>query len=280
MPLPPRALTTASCPPTTRIRFARFPGAPLCRAGAALLFAMITLPLRAADNRPAPEATEIWSPVPPIVRTTAPGIPSDAIVLFDGQNLSAWESAKNPGQPPEWRVDEGRLVSVPKTGNIRTKAAFGDIQLHLEYQIPAAVSGDGQGRGNSGVLFMGRYELQILDSYDHTTYVNGQAASIYKQHAPLANASRRPGEWQSYDAIWLAPRFKPDGTLASPARLTVFHNGVLVHHDVALAGPTAFRGTPPYRAHPAQLPLELQEHNNALAFRNIWVRELRLPAQP
>ena len=142
------------------------------------------------------------------------------------------------------------------------------------------MTGTDQGRGNSGVLFMGRYELQILDSYENKTYVNGQAASIYKQHAPLANASRRPGEWQTYDVVWVAPRFAADGSLTSPARITVFHNGVLVHHDIELRGPTAFRGTPSYRAHAARLPLELQEHNNRVAFRNIWVREPILPIVP
>jgi hypothetical protein len=227
---------------------------------------------------PPAAATEQWEPVPPVVAAPAGGVPSDAVLLFAGNNLDAWESVK--GGPAPWMVEGDAMVAAPNAGNIRTKAAFGDIQLHLEWRTPAEVKGTGQGRGNSGVFFMGLYELQVLDSWDNKTYVNGQAGAIYKQHAPLVNASRRPGEWQSYDAVWIAPRFAADGKLLSPARATVFHNGVLVQHDVVVKGGTANRGGPAYAAHGAKGPLMLQDHKNPVAFRNIWVRELALPPAP
>jgi hypothetical protein len=254
-----------------------------------LVFATTTV-LPAADPAPAapagelppPALTEIWTPVPPVVAAPAGQPPSDAIVLFAGRNLDAWESTDHPGRPAPWRLDPDALVPLPKTGNIQTKAVFGDLQLHLEFRINQGVHGTNQLRGNSGVFFMGLYELQVLDSFNNPTYVNGQAASIYKQHAPLVNAARPPGEWQTYDVVWIAPRFAPDGRLLSPARLTAFHNGVLVQHDAVLRGPTVYRGTPAYRAHAPKLPLMLQEHTNdaqdAIAYRNIWVRELSLPA--
>jgi len=247
-----------------------------------VVFALVAVSLAAqtppaADNLPDPKLSEVWTPVPPVISAPAGGIPSDAIVLFDGRNLDAWESAKAPGQPAPWKLEDGIMICSPKTGYIRTKASFGDIQLHLEFRTPAVVVGDGQGRGNSGVFFMGLYELQILDSYNNPTYVNGQAASIYKQHAPLVNASRPPGEWQTYDAVWIAPRFSTDGKLVTPARVTVFHNGVIVQHDVVLPGRTDWHGTLPYVAHASKLPLQLQDHGNLTAFRNIWVREITLP---
>lgn len=229
-----------------------------------------------ADNLPPPALTEVWQPVPAVVTAPAGGIPSDAIVLFDGKSLDAWQSVKTGGPAP-WKREGDAMVVEPKTGYIRTRAAFGDLQLHLEFRTPDVVTGNGQGRGNGGVFFMGLYELQVLDSYQNPTYVNGQAGSIYKQLAPLVNASRPPGEWQTYDAIWIAPRFAADGSLLSPARITVLHNGVLVQCNAALKGATVFRGLPVYKAHAAKLPLELQEHNNPTAFRNIWVRELTLP---
>lgn len=230
-----------------------------------------------SDNLPAPELTEVWSPVPPVISAPAGAIPSDAIVLFDGKSLDAWESAKEGQGPARWQIEDGAMVVAPKTGDIRTKAAFGDIQLHLEFRTPAKVVGESQGRGNSGIFFMGLYELQVLDSYENKTYPNGQVASIYKQHIPLVNASRKPGEWQVYDVIFIAPRFSADGKLISPARLTAFHNGVLAQYNVEIKGPTSWRGKPPYKAHAAKLPLSLQDHNNPTAFRNIWVRELSLP---
>ena len=241
-----------------------------------------------ASTLPPPSATEAWTPVPPVIAAPAGGIPSDAIVLFDGKNLDAWELAKSPGTAAPWKIEGDALVVVPRSGHIRTKASFGDVQLHLEFRTPAEVKGSGQGRGNSGIFFHGvdrdpdiggpgLYELQILDSHENQTYANGQAGSIYKQHPPFVNASRPPGEWQSYDIIWIAPRFAADGKLVSPARMTVFHNGVLVQHAAELKGPTAHRGTPPYKAHPAKGPIMLQDHNNLTAFRNIWVRELMPP---
>ena len=238
---------------------------------------MVATTAFAAEELPPASATEVWTPIPAVITAPASGIPSDAIVLFDGKSLSAWESAKTPGTPAPWKIEGDALVCAPKSGSIRTKAAFGDIQLHVEFRTPAEVKGDSQGRGNSGVFFMGLYELQVLDSYNNPTYVNGQAGAIYKQHIPLVNASRKPGEWQTYDAVWIAPRFAADGQLVSPGRATVFHNGVLVQHDVFLRGPTTHRGTPPYKAHAPKLPLELQDHNNLTAFRNIWVREIALP---
>lgn len=245
--------------------------------------ALIVLPAAAAEPALAPEKlTEVWSPVPPVVATTATGAPSDAIVLFDGSNLDAWQPASPAGQP--WNIAEGALVVPPgKPGDLRTKQAFGDVQLHVEWRAPAEITGDGQGRGNSGVFFMGLYEVQVLDSWNNPTYVNGQAGSVYKEHAPLVNASRPPGEWQIYDIVFVAPRFGGDDKLPSPARLTVFHNGVLVQHDVTLTGPTPNGASyhqpalPDYAPHAARLPLMLQDHHNAVAFRNIWVRELHLP---
>ncbi|MCC6421477.1 MAG: DUF1080 domain-containing protein [Gemmataceae bacterium] len=236
---------------------------------------------KAADSSPElppASATAVYEPVPVVVSAPPGAPPSDAVVLFDGRNLDAWVSAKTEGAPAPWKIEGDAMVCVPKSGNIRTREAFGDLQLHLEFRTPSVVSGEGQGRGNSGVFLMGIYELQILDSYQNPTYVNGQAGSIYKQYAPLVNSSRRPGEWQTFDVIWIAPRFGADGSLLRPARMTVLHNGVIVQHDAVLKGHTPNRGLPAYRPHAARLPLALQDHNNTIAFRNIWVRELKLPA--
>lgn len=226
---------------------------------------------------PPASATAVWQPVPPVVSAPVEAAPSDAIVLFGGTDLAAWESQKNPGQPAPWKIEDGAMIVARNTGYVRTKAAFGDIQLHLEFRTPAEVRRSGQNRGNSGVFFMELYELQVLDSYQNPTYVNGQAGSIYKQHIPLVNASRGPGQWQSYDVVFVAPRFADDGKLLKPARMTVFHNGVLVQHDVELAGATTNRGPPSYKAHPPKAPLSLQDHGDPVAFRNIWVRELTFP---
>jgi Domain of Unknown Function (DUF1080) len=231
---------------------------------------------RAAADLPAPELTEVWSPVPRLVSAPANGIPADAIVLFDGKDLSSWEPLR-PGEPP-WKIEAGAMVIVPnpKPCDMVTKQKFGDVQLHIEFRTPAEIKGEGQGRGNTGVYFMGLYEIQILDSIDNPTYVNGQAASIYKQFPPLVNASRRAGEWQAYDVVFVAPRFAADGKLLSPAQMTAFHNGVLVQYDVKLRGPTVFQGQPQYVPHAAELPLLLQDHRNPVAFRNIWIRRLSL----
>lgn len=241
----------------------------------------------ASDTRPPlpqPEETEQWTPVPPVVSVPAStGIPSDAIVLFDGSNLDAWVSTDKKNTTPRWTLDrKSRSMTVAaKAGNLRTKAAFGDIQLHIEWRSPTVVTKSGQHRGNSGIFFMDLYELQVLDSYNNETYPNGQAGSIYKQFPPLANACRGPGEWQTYDIVFIAPRFKDDGSLDTPARLTVFHNGVLVQNNTALRGPTEFRGLPSYKKHADKLPLALQNHGGDLvSFRNIWVRELSFPPAP
>jgi hypothetical protein len=246
---------------------------PLC-----WLLPVCLLRLSGAEPLPPPEATEQWTPVPPTVQVPAGSAPSDAIILFDGTSIDAWEPVRPDGI--DWVIENGAMVVTrgSKSCDRRTKRAFGDVQLHLEFRTPAKVEKNGQGRGNSGILFMGLYEVQVLDSWQNETYVNGQAASIYKQHPPLVNASRAPGEWQVYDIVFIAPRFGDDGQLLAPARITAFHNGVLVHHDAVLRGGTVYRGEPTYTPHPARLPLVLQDHGNPVAFRNIWIRELASPA--
>lgn len=240
-------------------------------------FLLLTVAAFAAEELPPPEATEYWTPVPPVVHSPAGGIPADAIVLFDGTNTDAWEPVR-PGAPL-WKIIDGVFQIVPqeKPCDMRTKRAFGDVQLHLEFRTPAEVKDKSQGRGNSGIYFMGLYETQILDSWENPTYVNGQLGSVYKQHPPLVNVARPPGEWQVYDIVFVAPRFSADGSVARPARFTVFLNGVLVQHDVVLRGPTVWRGEPKYSPHAEKLPLVLQDHRNPTAFRNIWIRELTLP---
>lgn len=248
------------------------------RLGFALVVAVSSFALAAEKTPPPPEATELWTPEPQIISAPAGGAPSDAIVLFDGKNLAAWESTKTPGAPAPWKIEGGILTIVPKSGGIRTKRSFGDVQLHLEFRTPAEIRGSGQNRGNSGVFLMGRYEVQVLDSHDNKTYANGQAGAVYKQHPPLVNASRPPGEWQTFDIVWIAPRFGTDGGLLAPARITVFHNGVLVQHNVEIKGPTTYRGFPAYKAHADKLPIELQDHHEPVSYRNLWVRELTLPS--
>ncbi len=205
----------------------------------------------AADIQERAKVTELWQPDPPVVTSGAYGAPpSDAIVLFDGTDLSQWQSVT--GGTATWVIDEeGALTVAGGSRDIRTKASFGDVQLHIEWRTPATVAGNGQGRGNSGVFLMERYEVQVLDSYDNPTYTNGQAASIYKQHVPLVNASRGPGEWQNYDIIFSAPRFGANDRVTQPATITVLHNGVLVQNHVAISGPTVFVGKPSYIPHVA-----------------------------
>ncbi len=221
-----------------------------------------------------PKATEKWSPVPVVVtpgEQNAP--PSDAIVLLgEGEDLSMWESAD--GGDVKWDINDGVLTVKKKTGAIVTRNYFGDCQLHVEWRSPAQVKGDGQGRGNSGVFLMTKYEVQVLDSYNNRTYSNGQAASIYKQHIPLVNACRPPGEWQTYDIIWKAPVFCEDGEVKEPAFITVIHNGVLVQNHVEIKGTTDFIGIQTYKPHAERLPILLQDHNNPVSYRNIWIREL------
>ena len=242
-----------------------------------------------------PESTELYVELEQV----SPGLtpeqpPSDAIVLFDGTDLTAWQvmqlriAGDMPGMvesigdyeagratvPAQWTVAGGIMTVAPGTGAIETKRAFGDVQLHLEWNAPVAEGKSGQGYSNSGVFFMGMYEVQILNSYENDTYSNGQASSVYKQHIPLVNASRAPGQWQSYDIIFMAPRFSEKGSLISPARITVLHNGVLVQNNVELLGPTTYIGTSHYTPHPEKMPLALQDHGDPVQFRNIWIREL------
>jgi len=222
-----------------------------------------------------PKATEVWSPVPAKVTPGAtPGAaPSDAIVLFDGKNLNAWKSEKDGG-PPKWRVERGELVVAPGTGDIQTRDSFGDVQLHVEWYAPQLPPDKvDQDRGNSGVFLQDVYEVQVLDTYENKTYVNGQAGAIYKQYPPLVNASLPPARWQTYDIIFTAPRFASDGSVKSPARLTVLHNGVLIQNNVSLRGLTAYIGAPKYQAH-GDMPIRLQEHSHEVRFRNIWLRKL------
>jgi hypothetical protein len=219
------------------------------------------------------EETEVWETVPIKVTVNKAGVPDDAIVLFDGKDLSSWVSA-NDGSEAPWKVKDGVITIKPRSGDIRTKQEFCDVQLHIEWQAPADMNGlEGQDRGNSGVFFQERYEVQVLDSYGGETYPNGQAASIYKQHIPLVNATKSKDEWNVYDIIFRAPRFDEAGKLTSPAYLTVLHNGVLVQNHAELAGPTAWIGSPPVEAHGCA-PLRLQEHGNPVKFRNIWIRTL------
>ncbi len=202
--------------------------------------------------------------------------PSDAIVLFDGKDLSKWKAGN--GQLPGWKVENGYMEipakGTPNGGEITTKDEFGDIQIHVEWRAPDPAKGKDQGRGNSGIFLMGRYELQVLDCFDNPTYPDGQAGSLYGQCPPLVNASRKPGEWQVYDAVWIAPRFK-DGKLETPASMTVFHNGVLLHNRKELIGTTNHKTVGTYKEHGPTGPIKLQDHGDPVRFRNIWVRPLK-----
>lgn len=238
--------------------------------------------------------TELYKEVPKVTPGVQGGAPSDAVVLFDGTDLSKWQKAQfnspvamdgfkvmipqldpnfTSGQA-EWKLEAGEMVVAPGKGGISTKQAFGDIQLHLEWLAPAAEDKEGQQYSNSGVFFMSVYEVQVLNSYENPTYSNGQASSVYKQHIPLVNASKPVDNWQTYDIIFMAPKFSDRGTLLSPAKVTVLHNGVLVQNGVELLGPTCYIGTPYYVPHASKLPLMLQDHGDPMRFRNIWVREL------
>ena len=234
-----------------------------------------------------PEDTEFYTPVPKVV-TPGPTWgqpPSDAIILFDGKNLDEWVAAKDTTSTAKWAVADNAMTVVKSVGDLRTKRYFTDFQLHIEYRIPWNITGSGQARGNSGIFLAsfpwgaGGYELQVLDNYNNSTYTNGQAGSIYKQSVPLANACRKPGEWQTYDVVWTAPWFNEDSSLKTPARVTVFHNGVLVQNNFSLKGDTPYIGQPAYHAHGPE-PIKLQAHGDKsepISYRNIWLREL--PAQ-
>lgn len=226
------------------------------------------------DNKNPSSFTEVFKPVPAVI---SPGPsdafpPSDAVVLFDGKNTSAWTGGD--GGAIKWNVSDGSMTVTPGSGEIKTKAAFGDCQLHIEWRTPSLVKGNGQGRGNSGIFLMGNYELQVLDSYENQTYSNGQAGSIYKQLIPLKNASRKPGEWQAYDIVFMAPRFNQDGSVKTPATITVFHNGVLVQNHATIFGRTEYVGIGKYEKHAEKEPIRLQDHGDLVSYRNIWIREL------
>jgi hypothetical protein len=220
-------------------------------------------------------------PQPPVV---TPGAtfsenarpPADAIVLFDGKDLSEWTDKK--GEPAPWKVEDGAMVSAKS--DIVSKKQFGDLQLHLEFREPAPGQGDGQGRGNSGVFFMDRYEIQVLDCYTNKTYADGATGGLYGQHPALANACRPPGEWETYDIIFNVPHFGPDGEVVTPAYVTVILNGVVVQNHQAYRGSTNWKSPGKYTAHGPTGPLGLQYHNNAVAFRNIWVRPVPVVNEP
>ncbi len=241
-----------------------------------------------------PEATELYVDLAKVTPGEGTKAPSDAIILFNGSDLSMWQSrqtrlgasmvvmkdviptlkADGNGESAPWLVEGDEMIVEPGTGFIETRQGFSDVQLHIEWLAPPAENRSGQMYSNSGVFFMGMYEVQILNSYENPTYNNGQASSVYKQHIPLVNASKPVGEWQEYDIIFMAPKFSDKGTLVSPAKLTVFHNGVLVQNNVELLGPTCYIGTPYYVSHESKLPLALQDHGDPMRFRNIWIREL------
>ena len=260
-------------------------------AGSCLVVTLFLSIMAATKTSATPqEAKHEWEihdrnrPQPPVITPGTggtqekPGLPpSDAVVLFNGKDLSGWESIHSG--PAQWKVGEGYFEVAPKAGDIQTKQAFGDCQLHIEWSTPDPPHGEDQGRGNSGVFLQGLYEIQVLDSYHSVTYADGQAAAVYGQYPPLANASRPPGQWQTYDIVFHGPRFDPGGKLLRPAYVTVIHNGVLVQDHVAITGPTAHHQRPPYHPTPEKLPLRLQDHNHPVRFRNIWIRELHEEGQ-
>lgn len=238
---------------------------------------------RAQDTLMKPERTEFYTPVPPLV---TPGksmgdAPSDAIILFNGNGLSSWVSGSDTTKPAGWTASGDSFTVKKGTGDIQTKQKFTDYQLHIEWRIPENITGSGQARGNSGVFLAAvpnsnGYELQVLDNYGNKTYTNGQAGSIYKQIAPLANVNRPPGQWNVYDVVWTAPRFQTNGTLMEPARVTVLFNGVVVQNNFSLKGDTPYRGLPIYKAH-GPAPIKLQDHGDpspSISYRNIWIRPL------
>lgn len=239
-----------------------------------VFFSVVCISLSASAQDKDPRLTEVWKPEPRVVTPgkTAASAPSDAIILFNGKNLDEWQA--RDGKAAKWKLEDDAMTVAKGAGEIKTKKSFGDCQLHIEWRSPAEVKGEGQGRGNSGIFLMGLYELQVLDSYNNRTYSNGQAGSIYKQLPPLVNASRKPGEWQTYDIIFTAPQFNKDSSLKSQARITVLHNGVLVQNNASIWGATQYIGIATNDVHSEKAPLVLQDHGDAVSFRNIWIREL------
>ena len=240
-------------------------------------------------------ATELYRDLDRVTPGKKGAPPSDAIILFDGSSLDKWQKTffEYSGSmaeyhewlpslkvgpyvtaPADWKLEEGDLVVVPGTGHLVTKELFGDVQLHIEWLTPKDIAKKSQDYSNSGIFLMGLYEIQILNSFDNETYSNGQAGAIYKQHIPLVNATKPPGNWQEFDIIFSAPKFSNSGNVLNPARITVFHNGVLIQNNVYLTGPTCYIGQAYYVKHPEKLPILLQNHGNPVRFRNIWVRKL------
>lgn len=252
--------------------------APVLCAFAACSISTLTV---AAEAKKEPwqlaEETEVWEPVPPVVSAPAKSAPSDAVVLFNGKDLNKWEAVE--GGAAAWTVSKGAMTVTAGKGDIRTKDSFCDVQLHIEWKTPTKITGadgkvlEGQGRANSGVFFQERYEIQMLDSHNNKTYPNGQAASVYKQTIPLVNATRAPGEWQTYDIIFTAPKFDDSKKLTTPGYVTVLHNGVLTQNHTEIQGATAWIGKPVYEAHGCA-PIRLQDHGNPVSFRNVWLRQL------
>ena len=240
----------------------------------ALALSSAASPVTAQDAGRKWKVHDLQRPTPRKVTPAAQvgAAPGDAVVLFDGRSLDGWTS--RDGSPAKWVMRDGYMQTVPGAGPIVSKQRFGDVQAHVEWATPSPGVGKGQDRGNSGVYFMGLYEIQVLDSYENVTYADGQAASLYGQHPPLVNASRAPGEWQSYDVVFRRPRFDAAGKLVSPARMTIFHNGVLVQDNAELWGPTNWLQTEPYARHDDALPFTLQDHDHPVRFRNFWVRPL------
>jgi hypothetical protein len=249
-----------------------------------VFFAVAAMSMTAIANgqlntaKQTPESSELWNPVPRIVTpggastpTPTATAPSDALILFDGKDLSKWKSSGKGNV--QWTVADGAFTIKPGTGDIETTDQFDNYQLHIEFRSPLVVKGNSQGRGNSGIFQQGVYELQVLDSYDNVTYSNGQAGSIYKRSMPLVNASRKPGEWQTYDVIWMAPKFNKDSMVIEPAYITVFHNGVLVQNHTPVVGTTPYIGAPQLQVH-GKGPIRLQDHGDLVSYRNIWIREL------
>jgi hypothetical protein len=261
-------------------------GAAVAVLGSTLAAQQGGAPGGATPARGRPADTEVWEPVPKVITpgAVASQAPSDAVILFDGTNLDQWVSSRDKG-PAGWTVANGIVTVNKAAGNIQTRRSFRSYQIHLEWRIPEGITGENQARGNSGLFLASTgsgdagYELQILDSYNNKTYVNGQAGSVYKQFIPLVNASKKPGEWQVYDVVWIAPAFNADGSLKTPAYLTAFHNGVLIQNHVELQGETLYIGKPQYRRYDSA-PIMLQSHNDPsppISFRNIWLRELAAP---